>query len=183
MLRCAVPVASLLSFAFLLAPSMSHADPGIETDFYGRRAYLADVHVGFAYLGDGYAFGTRMSTPILDEGFVHTLNDALYLTIGADLYYVQYEDQTGQDVFGMGAGIPFTFSWHLYFTKELSAFMEAGVNPYFDPGYLERQTELLNRFASWIIGSVGARYRLSKRIDLVVRVGLPYTSFGAGLRF
>ncbi len=157
--------AALSGLAFALSTPALAAP--IEQPFSGRRPLTLGVHAGFAYYGNGVAFGGRLGVPLVHNGFVSTINNSVYLSVGADLYNADH----GNNTRGFAVGAPIALQWNFYFTDEWSAFMEAGVNLYFDasdrsPGY------------NWGIGAIGGRYKFSDTVAVQLRLGSPYSAIG-----
>jgi len=141
----------------------------INTPFSGTRPKTLELHAGFAWYGRGAAFGGRFGLPLIDSGPVTSINNALYLSVGADLYNVDYQD----DRRGFAIGVPVALQWNFYFSPEWSAFFSAGVNVYIDDD---------PRFGfPWGIASVGGRYHLNEDIAVLLRLGSPYSSIGVDI--
>lgn len=162
-----------MRYLALSALALSLAAPAaaapIEQPFSGRRPLTLGIHAGFAYYGFGAAFGARLGVPLVHNGFVSTINNSVYLSIGADLYNVDYG--RGDRVRGFALGVPVALQWNFYFSDEWSLFLEAGVNVYYDdsgrsPGY------------NWGIGALGARYKFSDTVAVQLRLGSPYSALG-----
>lgn len=167
----------LLGVAMLSLPAAHAQDIG--TPFTGDRPISLSVHAGFAWYGSGVALGGRVNIPIVDNGFIKSINNSVYISLGADIYNVsyRYRDRDGRggpdrwDRRGFAVGIPVALQWNFYFSPEWSAFGEAGINIYLDdvapaPSY------------NWGIAAAGGRYHFSKSVSAQLRVGSPYTSIG-----
>ncbi len=146
----------------------------LSVPFTGERPNTLDLHLGVVPYGYGGALGARFGIPIVDNGFVDTINNSVYVTLGADIY--TYSDP---DVPGLAVGIPITLQWSFYFTDEWSAFGEGGLNLYAGPAFWAGDARLVN--GSWLITAVGGRYHLSSTMALQLRAGWPYTSVGVEL--
>jgi hypothetical protein len=103
----------------------------VGTPFQGERPGMFELHVGMAYYDFGMASGGRFGIPIVDNGFIQTINNAVFLSLGADFYLVKYRDEPHGAL-----GIPIALHWEFYFTEKWSAYGEAGsiyffIHPFF----------------------------------------------------
>ena len=166
---------SLLALAALSLPQLAGAQE-IDQPHTGGRPVTLDLHAGFAWYGNGLALGGRIGIPIVDNGFVKTINNSVYINFGADFYYAEYYNGNNFEERSAALGIPVSMQWNFYFTPEWSAYGEVGVNLYvhngdFRPG------------PYWGIGAVGGRYHFGESAALMLRLGSPYSSFGFELSF
>ena len=123
----------------------------------------------------------RFGVPILRDGFIGGLDDALYLNAGADLFYVaRYCVRDGCQDYGLGLGFPITAHWEIYLSSSFSVFVELGVNVYLTPSQLEGRPSAFGA-APWIAGAIGGTWRLSDTFSLLVRVGNPSATAGLQL--
>ena len=90
---------ALSALAFSLATPAVAAP--IEQPFSGRRPLTLGVHAGFAWYGNGVAFGARLGVPLVHNGFVSTINNSVYLSVGADVYNADYGGSRGFAVGGV----------------------------------------------------------------------------------
>lgn len=151
--------------------SVSIRQPG------GDRPLQLDVHGGFSHWGIGAAAGARFGIPIVQNGFVRSINNAVYINFGADFYWVK----EGNSYFP-AVGIPVTLHWEFYFTERWSAFAELGVNVYLHPN-LFRGNGWDWSPGHWVLGAVGGRFFINDSITLTLRLGNPYSSFGVSFMF
>ncbi|MEO0325053.1 MAG: hypothetical protein AAF447_18980 [Myxococcota bacterium] len=135
--------------------------------------------MGISHFGPGLAAGARLGIPLVDNGFIATLNNAVFLSVGADLYYARYRDGDGQNDVGLGVGVPLTVHWEFYFPRRWSAYAELGLNVYLGPGLLQDGEGI--DVGGWIAAAAGAVWRFSDRAALEIRLGNPYSA--VGLRF
>ena len=164
------------------------ASPGagesyFKTPFRGRRPFQLDVHAGVAWYGFGLASGARFGIPIVQNGFIGQINNAIYINFGADVYWVNDWDPWYGWRYSVGLGFPVTFHWEFYFTPRWTAFGEAGVNVFLTPSVLRGDGYRLSYWADWIIFQVGGRFMINKHVALTLRVGSPYTAFGVSFFF
>ncbi len=148
-----------------------------------------DIQVGPSWFGVGLATGVRLGIPLLKNGFVPTLNNAVYLSVGADFYFIRYRRCCGVDndrVYGPGFGFPVALHWEFYFTEKLSAFAEVGANIFIGPWVFDDAADDL-RFGhypgAWILFAVGGKFWINDNFALQVRLGTPYAAFGISLAF
>lgn len=81
--------AAFAAIAAVSAPDAAYAQRGrvdIRTPHTGSRPFQLDVHAGFTWWGVGFASGARFGIPILNNGFVPSINNAVYINFGADFY-------------------------------------------------------------------------------------------------
>lgn len=183
-------VAFALSVATLAsAPGAAHADHQIDRPFTGTRPYQLDFHGGFAWYGFGFAGGGRFGIPIVQNGFIPSLDNAVYLNFGADFYFVDgyyCRDRGGGfcefSGYGVAFGIPIALHWEFYFNDTWSAFAEVGVNIYLPPSlFRDGYVEYGQHAGAWVIAAVGGTLHLGDVVGLTLRVGSPYIAFGITL--
>ena len=162
---CFMRLLALSALAFSLATPAVAAP--IEQPFSGRRPLTLGVHAGFAWYGNGVAFGARLGVPLVHNGFVSTINNSVYLSVGADVYNADYGGSRG-----FAVGVPVALQWNFYFSEEWSAFVEAGVNLYFDDSGRDPY------YYNWGIGAIGGRYKFSDTVAVQLRLGSPYSALG-----
>ncbi|TNE43342.1 MAG: hypothetical protein EP343_33740 [Deltaproteobacteria bacterium] len=140
-----------------------------------RGVELEAPHIAFSPFGIGGAAGFRVNIPLVTRGLLPRFPDALHFGVGADLYYIGYED-----AYGLGLGVPLVVQWNLYFTRVFSLYLEAGINVWFHEGYFRGRPIFFS--PSWLMGAIGFRFRLSSRVALQLRLGSPYSSFGVSFQ-
>ena len=158
-------------------------DVGAETVLINRpgkgvRTELLDFHGGFTHFGAGPALGVRYSIPIVHNGFVPTINNTVSVSFGGDFYWVKIDS----DEYATALGFPVTLQWRFLFTSRWSAFGELGVNLFLAPDLIAGEDWRWHP-GSWVIAAIGGRLRLNRSWSLVGRLGNPYSSIGASLRF
>src|SRR5690606_24283643 len=119
--------AALTVFTALEAPQVVHAQSrsvDIRTPHRGQRPFQLDIHGGLTWWGWGAATGARFGIPILNNGFVPSINNAVYINFGVDFYWTRrYHDSRGWH-YGAGVGFPVALHWEFYFNENWSAFVE-----------------------------------------------------------
>jgi hypothetical protein len=149
----------------------------VGTPFEGERPRLFELHVGMAYYDFGMASGGRFGIPLVDNGFIPRINNAVYLSLGADFFLVKYHDEPHGAL-----GIPIALHWEFYFTEKWSAYGEAGINIFFHPSLFQGDGWTRSP-QHWIAGSVGGRYHINETVALTLHLGNPYSSFGVLFKF
>jgi hypothetical protein len=115
-------------------------------------------HLNLGFHGD-VGLGFRVDIPIVPSGLLDTANDELALSPGADLSF-------GGD--SVGVGIPVALQWNFYLTRDWSVFPELGLAVFFSDDDADFD----------ILVALGARYHMSLRNALFLRIGWPF-----GLQF
>lgn len=167
----------------LFLSSAASADLYVQRPYQGRRPLELDLHAGFVWHGHGLATGARFGIPILHNGFIPTLNNAVYINFGADFYFIEAPRIRRHPAeFRPGLGFPVAMCWEFYFSDRWSAFGELGVNVMLDPWLLAGEG-IHAHPAHWILVAVGGRMRFNDSVALVLRLGLPYAVFGVTFMF
>jgi hypothetical protein len=180
-------VAVALSVATLAsARGDARADHQIDRPFTGTRPYQLDFHGGLAWYGFGFAGGARFGIPILQNGFIPSLDNAVYLNFGGDFYFVDDRRCTigGGCGYGYGValGFPVALHWEFYFNDTWSVFAEVGVNIYLPPSlFRDGYVEYWDHAGAWVIACAGGTLHLGDVFALTLRVGNPYIAFGITL--
>jgi hypothetical protein len=159
----------------------AHARSIFRRPHYGERPYQLDVYLGFAYIGAGPAFGGRFGFPIVRNGFIPSVNNAVYINVGADFYVIGYKG--GKDRhYAFGFAIPVTMHWEFYFTPRWSAFFEVGPNIFFHPSIFDGKGWKADA-SHWFSAAVGGRFWFNRKMALTARAGNPHTSIGMAFMF
>jgi hypothetical protein len=146
---------------------------------------------------DGFGLGGRFSIPIVDNGFVPSINNSVAIGFGVD--WLHYSG-TGCYVYNVGGHIytgpcygvgdanylffPIVMQWNFFVAEKWSVFGEPGLIVYhgfFDYCYgaapgsgCVNPTSTGVDFAFY----AGGRYHVSDHVALVMRIGYPTFSFG-----
>lgn len=168
----------------------AQADHDIDTPFTGTRPLQLDVHAGFTWYGLGFAGGARFGIPILHNGFIPSLDNAVYLNFGVDAYAIGWSGCRGRgcttfaNEYGFALGFPITLHWEFYFNDSWSAFAELGFQiflppslfygDYWDPG---------DHIGMWVIAAAGGSYHFNEAVAITLRLGNPYFAFGVTFQF
>lgn len=184
----------LVALAASLAalPATARADHQIDRPFTGTRPLQLELHGGFSWFGFGFAAGARFGIPLMHNGFVPSLDNAVYLNFGGDFYFVDHyywDDQPGVGrvlvhSYGVALGFPVALHWEFYFNDTWSAFAELGLNVYFPPSVFRGYGfEYRDHAGAWVLAQVGGTLHLGEVFALTLRVGTPYVSFGFQIHF
>jgi hypothetical protein len=184
--------AAFAALAAVTAPTAARAQ-GVDIDrpFTGERPFQLDVHAGFTWWGNGFASGVRFGIPLLDNGFVPSINNAVYLNFGADFYFIERygyrcddpPDRNCYTDYGPGFGFPVTLHWEFYFNDSWSAFAEIGGQFFLHPRWLDEGRFGWYQPGAWFIWTVGGSYHVNESFLLTLRVGSPYVAFGLTFQF
>ena len=190
MKRALVVACALVASSLAMEASTAEAQNEliIEQPHTGSRPVTLDIQIGPMWYGWGLATGARLGIPLVKNGFIGKLNNAVYLSVGADFYFIRYyrNRRMGNDrVYGPGFGFPVALHWEFYFTEKLSAFGEIGANIFIPPWVFDDDADYGwgHYPAAWFLFAVGGKFHINDHFALVARLGTPYTSFGISLSF
>jgi hypothetical protein len=144
---------------------------------------------------DGFGLGARFSIPIVDKGFVPSINDSVAIGFGVDWLhysgvgcYNYYGPHGPNGCYDVGDSnfliFPVVLQWNFFVAQRWSVFGEPGLviyHGFFDychnapPGFAcNNPTQTGVDFAFY----AGGRYHVSDHVALVLRIGYPTFSFG-----
>jgi hypothetical protein len=155
------------------------------------------THYNYAPV-DGFGLGARFSIPIVENGFVPSINNSVAITFGVDwlhysgtnCYYVYFGPHYGGPCYDVGDAnylfFPVAMQWNFFVAQRWSVFGEPGLviwHGFYDycnnapPGY-----NCGNPTATGVDLAIylGGRYYVSDHVALVMRIGYPTFSFGVG---
>ena len=163
------------------APSAAHAQRvDINTPHQGGRPLQLDLHGGFTWWGVGAATGVRIGIPLMPNGFIDSINNAVYLNFGADFYWMRWRRcGGGRDCwdYSAGLGLPVTLHWEFYFNDQWSAFVELGFQVFIHPRFWnDNAFDVVGEH--WFVGQIGGSFHVNEWFLLTLRVGTPYVAFG-----
>jgi hypothetical protein len=133
------------------------------------------------YASDGFGVGGRFSIPIVDNGFVPSINNSVAIGFGLDLLH--YDScWYNADCSANYIHIPVVMQWNFYVSQHWSVFGEPGLvifHGFFDDcpfqnGCPGRPRETSVEPALYL----GGRYHFSDRMSLTMRIGFPSISVG-----
>lgn len=146
---------------------------------------------GWAHLyhGNGVGLGGRFTIPIVDNGFVKTINNSVGVTFGIDwLHYGGCYYRVGRVEYGCDANFfffPVAMQWNFWLTDKWSVFGEPGLYVYhgtFDDDYCNGVAGPCNyptRTGVEPALYLGGRFHFNEKVSLTMRIGYPTLSFGA----
>jgi hypothetical protein len=134
------------------------------------------------YASDGYGVGARFSIPIVDNGFVPSINNSVAIGFGLDLLHYDGCWFAG-NCSANYIHIPVVMQWNFYVAQRWSVFGEPGLVIFH--GFIDdcpvtikncpvgpRQTSIEPALY------LGGRYYINDRLSLTMRVGFPSISIG-----
>ncbi|HTJ85095.1 MAG TPA: hypothetical protein VL400_25440 [Polyangiaceae bacterium] len=185
--RALVTSVALAALAAPLAsPGVAHAEHEIRTPFTGTRPFQLDIHGGLSWYGLGLATGVRFGIPIMHNGFIDSIDNAVYVNFGFELYYADEGWDPATRHYYVGFGIPVMLHWEFYFNDTWSAFAELGFQVYFPPAFLDGGSGHSNYYVEaggWVIAMVGGTLHFNEVFGLTLRVGNPYVVVGLTFQF
>jgi hypothetical protein len=162
--------------------SAQHDGVSIKRPYRGERPTELNLHAGLSHHGPGLAAGARVAIPILDNGFVDSIDNAIYLTIGGDVLFDRCFGGCGRhdDDYGVAFAVPLTGRWQFNFTPLWSAYGEVGPNIYIhshwlDDGSIRGPGRVPG---AWIALTVGGKWHFAPRTSLTLALGAPYSHIG-----
>ncbi|MEQ8722016.1 MAG: hypothetical protein RID81_12090 [Sandaracinaceae bacterium] len=175
-----------LASASVTAEAQSSVD--IRRPHTGSRPFQLDVHGGFSWWGVGFASGVRFGIPLVNNGFVDSINNTIYLNFGTDFYFARGRciANPGGNCdweYGPGFGFPVTLHWEFYFNERWSAFAEVGAQFFLHPEFVRSGRYEVYELGYWFIWTVGGSLHLTENVLLTLRVGSPYIAFGVTFQF
>ena len=142
-----------------------------------------EPHVLVGWFGDAYgatAFGLggRASIPIVQNGFIKSINDSVGITFGLDLLFYGSCYYHGS-CSATSLELPVAMQWNFFVAQHWSVFGEPGLYIYHAflpdcPAGLPCPTATGVLPAFW----AGGRYHISDSVSLTLRSGDPTFSFG-----
>jgi hypothetical protein len=135
--------------------------------------------------GNSFGIGGRFSIPIVENGFVKTINNSVAISFGADLMHYDgcYIGRFG----GCSANflfLPVTMQWNFFVARQWSVFGEPGLFLYH--GFFDTcpaNTPCIEPTATGLRPAffAGGRYHFSESVALTMRIGYP--TFSVGVSF
>ncbi len=166
-------------------------NPGDHPKYHVELEPHLDLGWSRLYADNGLGLGLRVTIPIVDNGFVPSINNSVGISFGLDwLRYsgCYYYDNRGRDRFGYGCGasfflFPVAMQWNFWLTPQWSVFGEPGLYVYHG---------VFDDYCTGIVGCsyptrtsvepaiyVGGRFHFNDKVSLTMRLGYPTLSIGA----
>ena len=156
-----------------------------------------EPHLDFGWANfnsNGFGAGLRAGIPIVQNGFIPTINNSVAISFGADIlrfsgcYYGNTFFANGSDI-GCGATyfiFPVTMQWNFWLTDKWSVFAEPGLalrHAFTDSTYCDARYYDCRSTTSFFPAFYGgARFHLGETTALTMRLGYP-TAVSVGLSF
>jgi hypothetical protein len=177
-------VAGLLAFSALaLAPSLAGAQSIIEhPGDHPRYAFEAEPHLALdPYEDAGFGPGFRGTFPILENGFIRTINNSIGIGVGLDWLFHDNNCPRELDCKAVtDVVIPVVMQWNFWLHPKWSVFGEPGVAFHF-----RSNTGDDFSFDPFVIYA-GGRFHFTDTITLTMRLGAPtwhHSAFSLGVSF
>jgi hypothetical protein len=181
-----VAIALFLGLPSLLVARSASADDTIKTPGdHPHYAFEIEPHalLGWDYLypGDSWGLGGRFSIPIVQNGFVPSINNSVAISFGVDALFYNacwYH----QDCSATYLDFPVVLQWNFFVAQRWSVFGEPGLMLYHGifgscPAGSNCPAAPTDTGVSPVI-FLGGRYHLSQNTALTLRIGFPTFSFG-----
>jgi hypothetical protein len=172
-----------LAFVFLVALTLTIASPARADDTIKRPgdhpSYVLEIEphglvgYGVVYASAGFGAGARFSIPIVQNGFVPSINNSVAISFGLDALY--FADCGGPSCGVTFLDFPVALQWNFYVARHWSVFGEPGL--VIGHGFLSGAYPFPD---TWVYPAffVGGRYHISDKLSLTMRIGYPSFSFG-----
>lgn len=165
-----------------------HPNYSVEVE---PHVLLGWAHYNYAPT-DGYGLGARFSIPVVDNGFVSTINNNVAISFGLDWLHYSYGGcyfyngfRPGNCYYVSDANyliFPIAMQWNFFVARHWSVFGEPGLviyHGFFDycanvPAPCGNPSTTGVDFAFY----AGGRYHINEHVALVMRIGYPTFSFG-----
>jgi hypothetical protein len=186
---------TLLALPLLLLPALTSAPAAADDTIkhpgdHPQYSVEAEPHVllgwGGGWGGGGLGIGGRFSIPVVQNGFVPSINNSVAIGFGLDVMFYNscyYSDARGCSATGFV--FPVVMQWNFFVAQHWSVFGEPGLVIYhgwFD--YCAGAPPGFNNCANPSSTGVdfafyaGGRYHFNDHVALVLRIGYPTFSFG-----
>ncbi|HEX8793885.1 MAG TPA: hypothetical protein VF765_23240 [Polyangiaceae bacterium] len=150
-----------------------HPDYSVELEPHGLVGWFGD-----AYGATAFGLGGRASIPIVQNGFIKSINNSVGITFGLDLLFYGSCYYHGS-CSATSLELPVAMQWNFFVAQHWSVFGEPGLYIYHAflpdcPAGLPCPTATGVLPAFW----AGGRYHISDSVSLTMRIGYPTFSFG-----
>ncbi len=171
-----------------LAPRDARADDTISTpgDHPSYRIEL-EPHLTLGwdnvYASSGVGLGGRFSIPVVQNGFIPSLNNSIAVSFGVEfLHYAGCYRLSNQACGANYLFFPVAMQWNFFVARQWSVFGEPGFAIF--QGFFHECGNTPGCVDAPSLGwrptlAVGGRYHLSEHVALTARVGYPAITLGA----
>ena len=166
--------------------------PGDHPDYKVELEPHAVLGWGHLYHGQGFGVGARLTIPIVQNGFIKSINNSVGISFGVD--WLRYNDCYYYDTtrYGYGCGasyftFPVAMQWNFWLTPKWSVFGEPGLYIYHGlyDDYCDYPGKQKDRYCGYpdrtgvnLAFFVGGRFHFNDTVSLTLRIGFPSASFG-----
>jgi len=185
------PLLAATLSTLVLAGGEARADDTIKTpDDHPHYKLEIEPHLLFGwdnhYASNGYGLGVRFSVPIVENGFVPSINNSVAIGFGVDFLHYDYCFWRGFNCSANALAFPVVMQWNFFVAQKWSVFGEPGL--FFWKGFYDNPCDgnpacgPVNSPSAFYVAPalyVGGRYYFSEHIALTMRVGWPTLSIGA----
>ncbi len=162
LLLAAVAAAPLAEARWTIREVGNHPDYNLELEFHFALSLVQGPYVSS---GTGFGPGARITAPVLQNGFVTTINNSVAISFGVDWIHFSSFAKTNVDDFYL----PLVLQWNFWLTDEWSVFGEPGLALVLRTNRSTTAAPVLN---------AGARWLLTDDFAVVLRGGYPVVTVG-----
>ncbi len=189
-LRCILSLCSAAAITAIITialpgEAISASKKDVKWDITKTGSYERDVDFsimgGFSSVGRGLAGGARLAIPLLDDGFIDEINDALFLEFGGHYSWNwQYSNSRQDWHYNWGLTIPVQARWQFYVHPKWEVFASLGIafRSYSDDDAIRWMA-----FIPYPAGGVGAFYKFQDNMALRFDAGSEALSVGLTWKF
>jgi hypothetical protein len=183
----ATSLTRLLRTVFLLLPlvisARAAADdtikrPGDHPNYSVELEPHALIGFGDVYGATTFGLGGRAAIPIVQNGFIPSINNSVAIGFGLDVLFYQSCYYHGSCT-ATSLEIPVVLQWNFFVAERWSVFGEPGL--YIYHGFLpDCPAGIACPTATGVLPAIyaGGRYHISDSVSLTMRIGYPAFSFG-----
>jgi hypothetical protein len=167
----------------------ARADDTIKTPG-DHPSYTVEIEphglIGFdnIYFSNGFGAGIRFGIPIVENGFIPSINNSVAIGFGVDFLHYDYCWVRGYGCSANALLFPVVLQWNFYVAQKWSVFGEPGLYFYkffWDTDFCGTQVRCPGEPSTFGIRPaiyLGGRYYFSEHITLTMRIGYPTFSIG-----
>jgi hypothetical protein len=203
MSKLVLAVVVVLAVSLLARPAAAQSiikNPGDHPSYNVELEPHFTLGWGHLYRGGGFGLGGRVGLPIVENGFVPSINNSVAISLGLD--WIRYSDcyyyhrvANARTAYGCGASyfvFPVAMQWNFWLTPRWSVFGEPGLYIYhgvWDDYCLDRAGNVIpgcgypTRTGVDIAFYAGGRFHFNDKVALTMRLGYPTASIGVSFLF
>ncbi len=131
--------------------------------------------------GSGIGLAARYTLPIVDDGFIDTINDSVELEFGGDVWF---GGLGARDYSYTGLAIPVEGRWTFHFTPKFSAYGKLSLGWYFNFWHDDYDYDPGVSYGGFYFNAgAGVLYKLGDAISLRGELGATGLKAGIGIHF